>query len=129
MDNRLFQITSRPSRLRRQDLPLVARALVSLYRRQAKVETGFVRNIGYVLITASDFKVQILASDWAKILPRIQDESFNQVVTKSQVDSVYIDPLASHASSIIDHTDREYYLRVLYTLQALFSEAYPTSNR
>lgn len=128
MDNRLFQITSRPAELRRQDLPLVARALVALFRRQASVQTGFVRNIGYVRIKASDFSVQILASDWAKILPHIQDESFNQVVTKAQVDSVYIDPLVAHASPLIDRTDREYYLRVLYTLQGLFPKAYPTSN-
>lgn len=128
MDNRLFQITTRPTKLRQQDLPLVARALLSLFRRQAVAKTGRVKNISYIRIEAKDFQVQILASDWAKILPFIQDDSFNQVVVKSQIDSVYLDPTTMHASPLIDHTDREYYLRVLYTLQGLFPEAYPTSN-
>lgn len=127
MDNRLYSIVSRPGKLRRQDLPLVARALVSLFRKQAVVKTGFVKNVGYVRIVAHDFRVQILASDWAKIEPYIRDSSFDQAVVKSQVDTVWIDPLVAHDSSIIDRTDREYYLKVYRTLWGLFPEAYPTS--
>lgn len=127
MDNRLYKIETRPGRLRQQDLPLVARALISVFRRQAEVKVGFTKNVKWVRLEAKDFHVQILGEDWAKILPYIQDDSFNQLVVKSQIDSVYIDPNTAHASAIIDHTDRQYYLRVLQTLQGLFPEAYPTS--
>lgn len=126
MDNRLFKIPKRPGRLRQQDLPLVARALVAAMRKQAQVKTGRVENIGYVRIETSDFQVQVLASDWAKILPYLQDESFNQVVVKSQIDPVVSDPLTAHASPIIDRTDKQYYLKVLHVLQRLFPEKYPT---
>jgi len=127
VDNRLFNITTRPGLLRTQDLPLVARALVSLFRKQAVVKTGRTKNLGYVRIEAHDFQVQILAEDWAKIMPYIQDETFNQVVVKSQIDPVVINPLVAHDSSIIDGVDRQYYLRVLQILQGLFPVAYPTS--
>lgn len=73
------------------------------------------------------FHVQVLAEDWAKILPYIQDESFNQVIVKSQIDSVWIDPNTMHAPPLIDRTDRQYYLRILEVLQGLFPTAYPTS--
>lgn len=128
MDNRLYNIETRPGEQRRQNLPLLARALVSLFRKQAVVKTGRTKNVGYVRIEAAGFHVQVLESDWAKIMPYIRDETFNQVIVKSQIDSVWIDPIAAHESSIIDHTDRQYYLRVLQILQGLFPVAYPTSN-
>ncbi len=127
MDNRLFNIETRPGHLRQQDLPLVARALVAAFRQQAVVKTGRTKNVGYVRIEMSDCHVQILAADWAKILPYIQNDTFNQVIVKSQIDSVFLDPVTAHASPLIDRTDRQYYLRVLGILQGLFPEAYPTS--
>ena len=128
VDNRLFKIEIRPGNLRQQDLPLVARALVALFRKQAVVKTGTVKNISYVRIEAVEFHVQILAEDWAKILPYIQDDSFNQEVVKTQIDSVWVDPLVAHATQFIDRTDRQYYLRILQVLQGLFPTAYPTSQ-
>jgi hypothetical protein len=127
VDNRLFHVETRVGLLRQQDLPLVARALISVYRKQAVVKTGRTKNLSYVRIEAHDFHVQILAEDWAKIMPYIQDEIFNQVMVPAQVDPVVINPLVAHDSSIIDNVDRQYYLRVLYVLQGLFPEAYPTS--
>lgn len=128
MDSRLFNIETRPTRLRQQDLPLVARAILSLYRKQAVVKTGFVKNLGYVRIETPTFHVQIIASDWALIEPFVRDQSFDQAIVKSQQDTVWINPLAVKASSVIDRTDRQYYLKVLATLQGLFPEAYPTST-
>jgi hypothetical protein len=128
VDNRLFKIETRPGLQRRQDLPLLARALVAVFRKQGQAKTGFVKNVGYVRLETPEFHVQVLASDWAKILPYIQSDVFNQVVVKSQIDSVWIDPLASLAPPIIDRTDRQYYLRVLEVLQGLFPTAYPTST-
>lgn len=127
MDNRLFKIETRPGHQRRQDLPLLARALVAVFRKQGQAKIGISKNVKFVRLETPEFHVEVLADDWAKILPYIQDESFNQVVVKSQLDSVWIDPLVAHATPIIDRTDRQYYLRVLAVLQGLFPTAYPTS--
>lgn len=128
MDSRLFNIPLRPGTPRQQDLPLIARAIVALYQGQAKLKTGRVKNLGYVRIEAKDFQVQLLASDWAKVLPYIQSEDFDQVVTKAQLDSVRLDPNFVSDSSLIDHQNQQYYLKVLYTLRGLFPDRYPTSN-
>lgn len=114
--------------MRQQDLPYVARALVSLFRKQAQLKTGKVKGIGYIRIESPSLTVQIVAEDWAKILPYLQDDSLNQFVTKMQPDTVWGDPVAAHDGAIVDQTDRQYYLRVLGILQGLFPEAYPTSS-
>jgi hypothetical protein len=127
VDNRLFKIETRPGHQRRQDLPLLARALVAVFRKQGQAKIGITKNVKFVRLETPEFHVQVLASDWAKIMPYIQDEGFNQVVVKSQIDSVWIDPLTSHATPINDRTDRQYYLRILAVLQELFPTAYPTA--
>lgn len=129
MDNRLFKIETRPGLQRRQDLPLLARALVAVFRKQGQAKIGITKNVRYVRLETPEFHVQVLASDWAKIMPYVEDQSFDQVIVKSQLDSVWIDPLASHSPPLIDRTDRQYYLRVLEVLQGLFPTAYPTSAR
>lgn len=128
MDNRLFQISARPGRLRQQDLPYVARALVSLFRKQAEVKTGTAKEISYVRIQSPSLTVQILAEDWAKILPYLQDDTLNQVVNKMQEDTVWGNQVTAHDASTIDQVDRGYYYAVLSLLQRLFTEAYPTSS-
>jgi len=128
VDSRLFKIETRPGNLRRQDLPILARALVAVLLRQGRAKTGTSRNLQYVRLETPEGNVQVLASDWAKIMPYLQDDSFNQTVFKSQMDTVWLDPLTAHAPSIIDRTDRQYYLRVLNTLQGLFPVEYPTSS-
>ena len=73
-------------------------------------------------------RVQILAEDWAKIQPYIRDDSFNQVVVPSQIDPAWGNVLAMEDASTIDWTNRQYYLKILYTLMMLFPESYPTSS-
>jgi hypothetical protein len=128
VDNRLFKIETRPGPQLRQDLPILARALVAVFRKKGQAKIGRTKNLGWVRLETPEFHVQVLASDWAKILPYIEDETFNQAIVKSQIDSVWIDPLTSHAPPLIDRTDRQYYLRVLGILQQLFPTAYPTSD-
>ncbi len=128
VDNRLFKIETRPGYQRRQDLPLLARALVAVFRKKGQAKIGITKNVRFVRLELPEYHVQILASDWAKIMPFIQNDEFNQAVVKSQIDSVWIDPLTSHDSPLIDRTDRQYYLRVLAILQGLFPTAYPTSS-
>jgi hypothetical protein len=128
LDNRLFKIETRPGPQLQQDLPLLARALVAVFRKKGHAKVGRTKNIDWVRLETSEYHVQVLASDWAKILPFIKDETFNQAIVKSQIDSVWIDPLTSHAPPLIDRTDRQYYLRVLGILQGLFPTGYPTSS-
>jgi hypothetical protein len=121
VDNRLFQIWGlRPANLRKEDLPEVARAIVSLYRRKAQVTTGITKNVSYVLITGRGLKVQVLAEDWAKIMPFIKDGTFDQTVLRSEQDNAWIDPKTAYDISTLDQVDRQYYLRILGTLQGLF---------
>lgn len=126
MDSRLFNIPLRPGTPRTQDLPLLARAIVALFKGGAKVKTGWVKNLGYVRIETRDFQVQLLAKDWSKILPFIQDGSFEETVTKAQMDALYLDPTLVNDNSLVDRNNLQYYLKILYTLQSLFMESYPT---
>lgn len=127
VDNRLFKIETRPGYQRQQDLPLLARALVAVFRKRGQAKIGIKKNVRFVRLETPEFHVQLLASDWAKIMPYIEDESFNQVVVKSQIDSVWIDSLTAHATALVIRTDQQYYLRILTVLQGLFPTAYPTS--
>lgn len=125
MDNRLFKIWGlRPVSLRREDLPEVARGIVCLYRGKAKVTIGTTKNVPYVLISGRGLKVQILADDWAKITPYIQDGSFDQMILVTEQHNVYVDPNTAYDPSLIDRTDMPYYLYVLGILQGIFSESF-----
>lgn len=128
MDSRLYNIPLRPGTPRAQDLPLLARAILAVFKGQAKTKTGWTKNLGYVRIEAKDFQVQLLAQDWGKILPYIQSGDFDQVVTKAQMDALYLDTTIVNDSSLIDQQNRQYYLKILYTLQSLFPEAYPVPS-
>lgn len=115
VDSRLFQIWGlRPTDVQPQDLPEVARAIVGLYRKQAKVTLGTSKEITYVLITAPGVKVQILASDWAKIEPFIKDGSLDPLVVPTPQNTRVAQDL-----TLLSPTD-PYYLRVLGILQSLF---------
>jgi len=120
VDSRLFQIWGlRPTALQPQDLPEAARAIVGLYRKQAKVTLGTTKEISYVLITAPGVKAQILASDWAKIEPFIKDGSLDPLVVPSVQNTVFRDPNVAHDLTLLSPTD-PYYVRVLGILQTLF---------
>jgi len=127
VDNRLFKIETRPGHQLQQDLPLLARALVAVFKKRGQAKIGVKKNVRFVRLETPEFHVQLLASDWAKIMPYIEDESFNQVVVKSQIDSVWVDPVSAHATALISRTDQQYYLRILGILQGLFPTAFPTS--
>lgn len=99
-----------------------------MFRKQAEVKTGTAKEISYVRIQSPSLTVQILAEDWAKILPYLQDDTLNQVVNKMQEDTVWGNQVTAHDASTIDQVDRGYYYAVLSLLQRLFTEAYPTSS-
>lgn len=82
----------------------MAKAIVAVVRDLGKVHAGVHRNVPYVRLTGRDFDLTVLGSDWEKILPYIQDGSFSPAL------------------------DKLFYERVLYILQELFPDDYPTSN-
>jgi hypothetical protein len=122
MDNRLFKIVDRPVRLRQSDLPLLARGLMAVFLKKGTVKTGHVRNLSYVRLEFGGQHIQVLAEDWAKIEPYLVDDSFSQLVVKSQADVIRINPEAVIQPPLLDVVDRQYYLRVLGVLQGLFNE-------
>ena len=107
MDTRLFSIGTRLGRLRTQDLPLLARAIVSYYRGQAKVTTGITRNVRYVRLNTFGSQVQVLAEDWAKILVCVQNDEFRQFFYQTD----------------------QHYNKVLSILRLIFTESYPTASK
>lgn len=121
MDNRLFNITTRPAKLRSQDLPMLAKALVGYYKGLVVVKTGRVNNIGYVRLETPSYHLQILNEDWVKILPYIETGDFDQSLTKAQLD--YMANRREFDGVLLDNS--VYYQRILGTLETIFTEEYP----
>lgn len=107
----MFRIETRPGRLRSQDLPLLAQALLGYYQGQVRVKHGVTRNLGYVRLESATFHVQVLAEDWTKLLTHIKNGDFNQ------------------STLILDYTDPQAYTKILRTLQTIFVEAYPVTRK
>lgn len=81
MDNRLSSLKSqRPTSLKREDLPNLAKALVSLFRGEASLHTGSANNLGYVHIKGLNVEVQILSEDWARIDKILATDSFRKPI-------------------------------------------------
>jgi len=114
----------RLSRLRIPDLPVVAKAIVAFTRRHAKSAEYVRHGVGFVRLYGVGVDVNVLVSDWNKIVPYLQDGSWNPVATPVAW------PLAAPnaEASIADTDDPDLYRRVLQTLELLFTEDFPTSR-
>lgn len=79
MDSRLWQVNgARLARLRRQDLPRVAQAIVDAEFGRATFRAETTRDVAYVTITRPEaYTVTILGSDWAKLLPFYRNASMS----------------------------------------------------
>ena len=128
MDNRLWSINGlRPESLKQTDLPNLARALVAYMRRlDITLETGYVRNTGYVLFkgTKNSFQVLVRGDDWAKIIPFVKDGT---LTPPNEVLLPWRNGVSSPTLANIDVFDANYYNQVLGVLSGLFPAAYPTS--
>lgn len=128
MDARLSRyLDGRLINLRRSDVPLVAKAIVGHVRGQYQATRNFVHNTGIVRIWGSDLDVVVREEDWAKIVPYLQDGSFNpQILPTNPIHNssskVRMDP------ATMDQDDPEFYQRVLGVLESLFPDDYPTSD-
>ncbi len=129
MDSRLSLVNGRRlSRLRRQDLPEVARALLAWSRPGSRVGISIVIHISHTHITGKNFDVAILSEDWEKIEPLVKEGLFSQFLFPTRAPAVFSDPSVSLDLSLVDANDRQSYLRVLSLLWGLFPDSYPVSN-
>lgn len=129
VDSRLFRIGGRRIvRLRKEDLPELARAIVAVTRIRARARAGVVTvaNVKYVEIVGKNVDVLVPAEDWKRILPYVQDESFNPVIFPSRQASQPLDPQIAFDELLLDHADRPLFERTLGILTGLFTETFPT---
>lgn len=127
VDSRLFRIGGRRVvRLRKEDLPELARAIVAVTRIRARAGVTTVANVSYVEIVGKNVDVMIPAEDWKKILPYVQDESFNPTLFPARQASQPLDPQIAFDELLLDHADKPLYERTLGILTGLFNETFPT---
>ena len=116
----------RLTRLRYEDLPNVARAITGYERRLVHVEQNTTHPVGFYRFTARAFNVVVLVSDFALILPYLQDGTFDPL--QFPVPRVVGLNTVAHDIGTIDQWDPLLYGRVYDQLQVLFPDRYPTSN-
>lgn len=114
----------RLSRLRIPDLPGVAKAIVAYTRGHAKSAEYVRHGVGFVRLYGIGVDVNVLVSDWNKIVPYLQSGAWNPRVTP--VARAFAAPNAE--ASIADTDDPDLYRRVLQALQLIFTEDFPTSR-
>ena len=108
----------------------MAKAIISVIRKQAKASTGVYQGLGYVWLKGQDSDVVVLKEDWGKILPYVEDGSFSpqQVPAAGTQPAGYIYPNRHYDDSTLDQRDPYLYSRALHILQGLFPEEYPESE-
>ena len=114
------------SKLRRDDLPEVARALTAAERGFVRAERCYQRGVAYYRFYASTLDVLVLASDFERIIPALQNGLFD--TTQYPVPHVTRAGGPAPDLSTIEQWDSVLYNRVLDVLKALFTESYPTSD-
>lgn len=122
MDNRLFKIgTERPGRIRQQDIPDLATALVGYWRGFGVVDAATQRNIRYVRLHGRGFDVLVTWEDWIKVLPALGNGALGPFAGFGLSQN-------SQSTFTKDFGDPVLYERTIATLQSLFpdAEAYPT---
>ncbi len=113
--------------LRRVDLFDLARGIVAVQRRKALAARGYTAGVVYVRLSAPGFEVLVLGTDWDKIVPYLQDQTFDPAIVAEQTHG-FIDAHASLDFSVIEKNDLAFFTRVYGQLQVLFPEDYPTSK-
>ncbi len=125
VDERLSLIHGRrPARLRVTDLPEVARGIVAFTRRKAKSAEYERHGVAFVRLFGIGVNVTVLNEDWKRIVPYFQDGTFNPAIVP--VGRSFGWPESEASMGDVD--DPDFYLRVLFVLQQLFTEDFPTSN-
>lgn len=117
MDNRLGNIaTTRPGRLRTQDLPVLASAMVGYWKGLGVVDANTKGNVGYVRIHGPNFDITVTDDDWLRILPYLRDATLGPGDLPSP-------QLRGRTVAGKDFGDPTLYNRTLSTLQLIFYNA------
>lgn len=124
MDNRLAKIaTIRPGRIRQQDIPDLASALVGYWKGLGTVDASVSKNVAYVRLHGKSFDVLVTREDWSRILGLLQDGTLGAFSspTRNDLTEIQVAP---------DFGDPALYNRTLATLLLVFAdaEAYPVQN-
>lgn len=106
----------------------MARAILSVVRQQGKATSGVYRGLSYVHITGQGLDISVLGEDWEKILPFIQDGSFDPALVPVSARVGYLHPERHYDAPTLDTQDVLFYERVLSILQDIFTDDYPTSD-
>ena len=126
MDARLWSIFGhRAETLKQPDVPNLARAIVAYMRRlDITLHAGQTCNVAYVLFQGerNSFQVLVRGDDWSKIVPFLQDGTFDPPS----------EPLLPWRNGVVnlsnvDIFDPYYYGKVLGVLNGLFPQGFPTS--
>lgn len=115
----------RPAPLTDLDLPNLAKAIIAYERRQAHVRCGSIRGISYVHLTGLGFEALVIAEEWRKLVPYLEDGTFNTTLTP--VPTKVLKPTTFDANNS-DLSDPDYYQRVLTVLRSLFPTRVPHSG-
>lgn len=127
MDTRLFYVDGRRlARLRKEDLPELSRAIIAVVRERARAGVVRVKNVDYIEIVGTGYSALVLKSDWEKILPFVQDESFNPAIYPAEPPGRYLDQDVAYNEPVLDRADRMLYARIVGILGTLFTEGFPT---
>ncbi len=130
MDNRWQNIQGqRPYKLRKQDLAGLARLIVAILRRRGSAGVAVRGGVEVAILhDTAGHSLIVHKDDWSKILPLIQDGSFNSLLTPIAPKVGYLRRKEAYSEPILDRADIFLYERILSTLRGLFTEAFPTSN-
>jgi hypothetical protein len=129
VDSRLAFVNGRRlSRLRKQDLPEVAVALIAWSNPGSRVGVRVVKNTKFVRLSGRNFDVAILNEDWEKIAPLVKEGVFTSYLTFMGPPGVSLNPEVADDSALVKTHQSQRYQHVLGILETLFPESYPTSN-
>lgn len=128
MDARIFFADGgQLSAIRTQDLPVLAKAIAGYERGFLKVEKCQKRNVSYVRFFAAStqsFELNVLESDWRKIVPHLVSGEFNPFVGPP---GIYSDVTPKDFDNL-EVWDARFVQKVYQALQLIFTQSYPTSN-
>lgn len=129
VDSRLFLLDGqRPSRLRKTDVPNLAKGLIAVLRKRASIGTGYRQGVGYVRIWDPGFSMIVLKEDWERIFPFIRDGSFDPLLTPVNPPVAYLNPKISFKDSVLELADQPLFQHMLALLEPLFPAEWPTST-
>jgi hypothetical protein len=110
------------------DIPALALAITAALRGGAQPQVQSPKNERYVRIVCPvGPDVSVRSEDWARILPLLQDGTFNPLLVPVEAGFKEFDSVTRFSASLLKSRD-PLYRRVLFYLSEIFPEKVPTSE-